>query len=159
MQLWPFYMALTGALAAVTWFTDRQAFWAYAAILCGLLAMRAGSAFPPLFALTVWSVIAAILISLGVSIAAGICAVIVALAYLPAVFGLPWSHAAFASDVAGVCLLACLAFPTGLALVGPDRSGPGFMHHRPLPAWPMAALQALARTQKGATSAALERDL
>ena len=156
---WPLWMALTGTLAAVTWVTDRQAFWAYVAILCGLLAMRAGSSFPPLFALTIWSVSAAILISLGVSIAAGVCAVVVALAYLPAVFGMPWSHAAFASDVAGLCLLGVLAFPTGAILVGADRGGPGFMHHRPLPAWPMAAVAALARTQKSATGAALERDL
>ena len=156
---WPLWIALTSAGLAVTWFTDRTAFYGLLAILCGLLAMRVPSSFPPLYALTVWSVAAAIIISTNQSILAGILAVLVALCYLPAVLGTPWLSSAFWSDVFGVSLLLALIAPTCLNLVGPDRDWPRFVHSGPLPAWPMAALSHVAGTQKKASTEALERDL
>jgi len=155
-MFWPIWIALTSAGLAVTWFTDRTAFYGFLTVLCGLLAMRMPTSFPPLFALTVWSVAAAIIISTNQSILAGLFAVLVALCYLPAVFGWPWLSAAFWSDVGGLCLLACLVLPTGLALVGPDRDWPRLLDSRPLPAWPMAAISHVAKTQSRATPKSLE---
>lgn len=155
---WLLWIALTSAGMAVTWFTDRTAFVGFLTVLCGLLAMRYGASFPPLFAFTVWSVAAAIIYSTNQSILAVLFAVLIPIPYLLAVFGWEWSHAAFWSDVKGVCLLIALATPTGLALVGPDRDWPRLVDSRPLPVWPSEAVSRMVRTQKSAPREALERD-
>lgn len=156
---WPIWIALTSAGLAVTWFTDRTAFYGFLTVLCGLLAMRVPTLFPPLYALTVWSVAAAIIISTNQSILAGVFAVLIAVCYLPAVFGWPWLSSAFWSDVAGVCLLLFLIAPSGLVLVGPDRNWPRLLDSGALPAWPQAAVAALVGAQKSASPEALEREL
>ena len=157
---WPLWIALTSAGMAVTWFTDRTAFVGFLAVLCGLVAMQIPFGIPRFFpAFTIWSIVTAVIVISSNSILAGFLAVLVAICYLPAAFGWPWSNAAFWSDVAGLCLLASLILPTGLAMVGPDRDWPRLVHSRPLPAWPMAAVQAMAGAQKSAPKEALERDL
>ena len=151
---------MTSAGLAVTWFTDRTAFVGFLAVLGGLIAMQIPFGIPRFFpALTIWAIVAVVIVISSNSILAGVLAVIVALCYLPAAFGFPWSHAAFWSDVAGLCLLAALILPSGLALVGPDRDWPGFVYSRALPAWPMAAVREVARAQKSAPKEALEREM
>jgi len=156
---WPLWIALTSAGLAVTWFTDRTAFVGFLAVLCGLVAMQIPFGIPRFFpALTIWAIVAAVIVISSNSILAGFVAVLVALAYLPAAFGMPWLHAAFWSDVAGVCLLAALILPTGLALVGHDRDWPRLVDSRPLPAWPREAVAALVSAQASAPTEAVERE-
>ena len=156
IPIWPAYMAVCVLLLGVTWFTDRTAFVGLLTVLCGLLAMRIGGSFPPLFALTVWSVAAAIIISTNQSIVAGFLAVIVAACYLPACLGAPWLVSAFWSDVAGVLLLVSLMAPTVGDRVLSDRGWPKYLASGDLPAWPASAFGAMARAQKNATTEALE---
>ncbi len=159
-MFWPLWIALTGTLAAVTWFTDRAAFVGFLAVLCGLVAMQIPFGIPRFFpAFTIWSIVAAVIVISSNSILAGFLAVLVALAYLPAAFGMPWLHAATLSDAAGLCLLFALILPTGLALVGPDRDWSRLVDSRPLPAWPTAAIKKVVRTQEGAAPEALTWDM
>ena len=159
-MFWPIWIALTSACALLTWFTDRTAFVGVLAVLGGLIAMQIPFGIPRFFpALTIWAIVAAIIVISSNSILSGILAVLVALCYLPAVLGTPWLSSAFWSDVFGVSLLLALIAPTCLNLVGPDRDWPRFVHSGPLPAWPMAALSHVAGTQKKASTEALERDL
>ena len=156
---WPIWIALTCLGGAVTWFTDRTAFVAYAFILVGLIAMQYPWTFPAISALTIWSVIALIVISTNQSILAGSLAFCVSLCYIPALVGWPIMSAYFWSDVAGLALLAALILPTILGLVGrADLADTRWIGSSPLPTWPASAVQALARTQKEASPEAL-RDL
>ena len=158
---WPLWIALTSAGALLTWRTDRTAFVGFLAVLGGLIAMQIPFGIPRFFpALTIWAIVAAIIVISSNSILAGILAVLVALCYLPAVVGAPWLYSARASDVCGVALLLVLAGPTILGWAGlADHRLSRFVHSGPLPAWPMAALSHVAGTQKKASTEALERDL
>lgn len=158
---WQLWIALTSAGMAVTWFTDRTAFVGYLAVLCGLVAMQIPFGIPRFFpAFTIWSIVAAAIFISTNSILSVFLAVMVALAYLPAVFGWPWHYVAKVSDVAGVCLLAALIFPTIRDVVdGADRNRDRLVDSGPLPAWPRQALAALVGVQKSAPREALEREL
>ena len=167
---WPLWIALTSAGMAVTWFTDRTAFVSYLAVLCGLLAMRWAVSMPFFLGpLTVWSVVAAIVISTNQNILAGIFAILIPFPYIFAVFGWPASDAYFWSDVNGVGLLVVLAIPSGLVLVDSWRTseisyrlGLNCARVEPLDpgalrAWAGNAYSALVRAQESAPPEALER--
>lgn len=158
MQLWPYYMVAVGVGCVMSACVSRVLFIGFLTFMCGLLAMRFESSFPPLYALTVWSVAAAIVYSTNQPILTAILTVIVAVCYIPALFGMKWYYAAASSDVAGIAAVASLFISLGMALVGFDRGGSRLMHPGPLPAWPREALAALVSAQKSAPTEAVERE-
>ena len=159
-MFWPIWIALTSAGMAVTWFTDRTAFYGFLTVLCGLVAMRLAVHLPFFLGpITVWTTVAAIHYSTKQSIAACILAAIVPLPYIFAFFGAPWLHAARVSDVAGVLLLVSLMAPTVANWIGTVRAWVKRAQPRPLPSWCRGAVQARGKAQESATPEAMRQDL